>query len=328
MSDSVRFETTISKIMMPDDANLAGNVHGGELLKIMEEASLICAQRFLAKNSDAATDHSIRAALARVDTVSFKAPGKIGECMTANASITFTSSRSIEVLVDVWGESSSGDRRHTNSARYWYVPIKLLVKLPNTILGVVPVAKFTALSADEEAAGAARYAATKASRAQRDELIRATAADDLDTHARRCELSQLVLPSDCDNFNFLRGGILMKQMDNCAGLAAFRHCRSNVVTASVEAIDFRVPVRIGNMVRILAVPTFASARSLEIEVVVLAEDLLTGEVKRSVTAFFIFVALTNTGAVKDVPPITPQTPGDVARFQAGAARYEARKQRR
>jgi acyl-coenzyme A thioesterase 7 len=321
-------ETSIARIMLPDEANLAGNVHGGSILKLIEEAALICAQRFLVETiremqlRTSAERASVRAALARVDTMSFKAPAHIGECMIATARVAFTSARSIEVAVSVVAENAAGAKRHTNTATLIYVPIELQVTPTVAILGVVPPKKLV-LSAEAEASGQARYAATKASRSES-----ASNGEELLKHPDRCELSQLVLQSDCDQFGFLRGGVLMKLMDNAAGICAFRHTRSNVVTACVEAIDFRVPVRVGNLIKVVALPSFASTRSLEIELCVSAENLLTGDVTRSVTAFFIFVALTSAGAVKDVPPLTPTTPDAVARFAEGARRYELRKQRR
>jgi acyl-coenzyme A thioesterase 7 len=321
--------STIAKIMLPDEANLAGNVHGGSILKLIEEAGLICAQRYLVRTiaemrlRTSAERASVRAALARVDTMAFKAPAHIGECMVATAHVSFTSAHSIEVMVHVVAENAAGAKRNTNSATLVYVPIQLQLSPTVEIIGVVPPKKLV-LAPDAELVGQARHAALKASLQNQ----RSVSGDEILRHVDRCELSQLVLPSDCDQFGFLRGGVLMKLMDNCAGIAAFRHCRSNVVTACVEAIDFRVPVRVGNLIKVVALPTFASARSLEIELCVSAENLLTAEVKVSVTAFFIFVGLTATGSAMTLPPLTPSTPDAVERFTQGARRYELRKQRR
>ena len=143
------------------------------------------------------------------------------------------------------------------------------------------------------------------------------------------ELSQVVLPSDCDAFGFLRGGVLMKLMDNASGVVAVKHCRTNVVTVSLEAINFSEPVRKGELVHVTAFATFTSSRSLEIEVIVDAENVLTG-VKRFCTssAFFIFVSLDQNHRPLPLKPLEPQTAEEVTRFAEGKARYEARKSRR
>mmetsp|Transcript_7566 Transcript_7566/g.11979 ORF Transcript_7566/g.11979 Transcript_7566/m.11979 type:complete len:151 (-) Transcript_7566:478-930(-) len=84
-------------------------------------------------------------------------------------------------------------------------------------------------------------------------------------------LTQVMLPSDCGEFHIVYGGTLMKLMDNASGMVAVRHCRSNVVTACVDALDFISPVALGSVVCVNAKATFASSRSLEVVVTVTAE---------------------------------------------------------
>lgn len=251
----------------------------------------------------------------------------IGECAVATAHVKFTSNASVEVHVAVHAESASGRKRHTNHAELWYVPVRIQLK-PAKLLGIVAVPKLV-LPAEDEARAFERYRAQKEARAGREVVLR-NRADALEsTLMSRCELSQLVLPSDCDQFGFLRGGILMKLMDNCAGIVAFRHCRTNVVTVSVEATDFRVPVQLGSLIRVVAFPSFASSRSLEIELIVSGENVVTGEkCDCTTTAFFVFVSLDKHGAAQNVPPLEPKTPAEQARFEEGRQRYELRKTRR
>lgn len=291
---------------------------------------MICAQRFLAHHGlGVEPDDCVRAALARVDQMSFRAPMHIGECAVATAHVKFTSHASVEVHVDVHAESAhSGRKRHTNHADLWYVPVRIQLKPPK-LLGIVAVPKLV-LAAEDEQRALARYQFQKETRAGREAVLSSRVASSLDMSLEaRCELSQLVLPSDCDQFGFLRGGVLMKLMDNCAGIVAFRHCRTNVVTISVEATDFRVPVPLGSLIRVVAFATFASSRSLEIELVVSGENLVTGEkVDCTTTAIFVFVSLDKHGASQNVPPLEPKTPAQQARFEEGRQRYELRKNRR
>ena len=87
----------------------------------------------------------------------------------------------------------------------------------------------------------------------------------------------------------------MKLIDNAAGVVAARHCRNNVVLASVENIRFHTPVRIGNLIIIYGKITLTSRSSMEVQIEVKAEDLLTGRKHHTLTAYFITIALDANG---------------------------------
>jgi len=149
-------------------------------------------------------------------------------------------------------------------------------------------------------------------------------------------LIQLMLPSDCYSNGAVQGGVVMKLMDNAAGVVAARHCRSNVVTAAIDVINFRAGARNGQTVSIFARSTFTSGRSLEIEVMVEAEGVLDcshpagGEREPIVcnTAIFTFVSLDEKGKVQPIPQLEPTTEEEKARFEAGKQRYEEKKESR
>ena len=82
--------------------------------------------------------------------------------------------------------------------------------------------------------------------------------------ASTSQLVQLMLPSDCTSNGTVFGGVVMKLMDNAAGVCAVRHCRSNVVTASLDALDFIAPIHNGDIVHVTATPLFTSGRSMEV----------------------------------------------------------------
>ena len=83
--------------------------------------------------------------------------------------------------------------------------------------------------------------------------------------ASTSQLVQLMLPSDCTSNGTVFGGVVMKLMDNAAGVCAVRHCRSNVVTASLDALDFIAPIHNGDIVHVTATPLFTSGRSMEVK---------------------------------------------------------------
>lgn len=323
---------TTSRVMLPDDSNPAGNVHGGSTLKLIEETALIAASRHLARGENADADGQlIRAALARVEETSFLGPIYIGDIARVEANVSYCSKRSLEVTVDVFAERAHrGEQVQqvlTNHAVLWYVAV--LIGKDNKVTGLTDVPPLeNSEHADPD--GQKRYEAQKALRAARDESLRARLESPrLPLSVPNAELSQVVLPSDCDSFGYLRGGVLMKLMDNASGIVAVKHSRTNVVTVSLEAINFDQPVRIGELVHVQAFATYASKRSLEIEVIVDAEDVLTGNRRYCTSsAFFIFVSLDEKHRPIEIRPLDPKTESEKRRFEEGKERYEARRSRR
>ena len=120
----------------------------------------------------------------------------------------------------------------------------------------------------------------------------------------------------------------MKLVDNAGGIVATRHCRTNVVTASIDAMDFLFPSQVGDLLHINAVPTFASSRSLEIIVSVEAEKLMTGEKHLCCHARLTFVSLGVDARPQPVPALCPTNEMEARRFAAARERYEKRKLQR
>lgn len=144
----------------------------------------------------------------------------------------------------------------------------------------------------------------------------------------RVEMTEIVLPSHANNLGTAFGGQIMSWMDVAAAVAAARHARRVAVTASVDAIQFLAPVHRGDAVVLRSEVTYVGRTSMEVSVTVDAETLLTGEVRRTVEAFFTFVAVDESGRPAPVPPLAPETDEERARFQAGAARAAERRGRR
>ena len=139
------------------------------------------------------------------------------------------------------------------------------------------------------------------------------------------EMAQVMLPNQANPAGFVHGGELMKLMDNAAGVVAARHCRNNVVLASVENIRFHTPVRIGNLVIIRGKITFTSRSSMEVQIEVEAEDLLAGRKLHALTAYFIMVALDAKGKPTEVPPLILDTEEEEKLLNEALVRYKTRK---
>lgn len=138
-------------------------------------------------------------------------------------------------------------------------------------------------------------------------------------------MAQLMLPEQANPAGFVHGGELMKLMDNAAGVVAARHSRANPVTAMVEDINFHTPVKVGELVLVHAKVTFVSRSSMEIKIEVDAENLLTGEKRRALSAYYVMVAVDLKGKAVEVPPLIVITEEEEKLFNAGLERYQQRK---
>src|SRR5579864_4330254 len=142
--------------------------------------------------------------------------------------------------------------------------------------------------------------------------------------ASRTEMTEVVLPQDANVFGNILGGRVMHLVDIAAAITAHRHCRSMAVTASVDHIDFRNPIRIGEVITLKASLNRAFHTSMEIGVKVFSEDILTGEKKHTTSAYVTFVALDEDHRPKPVPPVIPQTAEDRRRYREALVRRKQR----
>jgi len=141
----------------------------------------------------------------------------------------------------------------------------------------------------------------------------------------RVEMAQVMLPPDANPSGNIHGGTIMKLIDTAAGIAAMRHCRSNVVTASMDRLDFHEPVFIGELVVLRASVNYAGSTSLEVGVRVEAENLMTGNIRHTNSAYLTMVALDENRTPTKVPELIPETDEEKRRFEEGRMRAEHRK---
>lgn len=140
--------------------------------------------------------------------------------------------------------------------------------------------------------------------------------------------TSLVSPPDTNIHGTMFGGKLMAYIDDVAAIAAMRHSRRAVVTASNDSIDFLHPVHQGNAVCLEAFVTYAGNTSMEVFVKVVSENLLTGERNVCAISFLTFVALDENGNPTPVPKIIPETEEEKQLYETAKERLEIRKRRR
>ena len=138
------------------------------------------------------------------------------------------------------------------------------------------------------------------------------------------EMTEIVLPSDTNAIGTIFGGKVMAWIDIAAAIAAGRHARRVVVTASIDALHFLAPVKVGHILHIRAMVNFASRTSMEVGVRVDSENPLTGERMHTASAYTTFVALNDLGRPIPVPGVDAETPEEKRRYSEAQKRRQAR----
>jgi acyl-CoA hydrolase len=137
-------------------------------------------------------------------------------------------------------------------------------------------------------------------------------------------MNELVLPNDTNTFGDLMGGKLMYWMDIAAYLAAAKHCNSAAMTASVDNISFKTPIKLGNVICIEAIVTRAFTTSMEIHLKVWNQNMISQTRVLSNEAFFTFVALDENKHPKKVPEIIAETEEEIKYYDGALRRRQLR----
>jgi uncharacterized protein (TIGR00369 family) len=138
--------------------------------------------------------------------------------------------------------------------------------------------------------------------------------------------AQLMAPQDANAAGNVHGGVIMKLIDDAAGAVAYRHARSNVVTVSIDRLNFLHPIFVGDLVTFKASINMAGNTSMDIGVRVEAENLITGQVRHTASAHLTYVALDAHSKPKPVAPLIIETQEEERRFREALARKEIRRQ--
>jgi acyl-CoA hydrolase len=147
--------------------------------------------------------------------------------------------------------------------------------------------------------------------------------------ASATEMTEIVFPNDANPLGNVMGGRVMHWIDICAAIAAGRHAKTPVVTASVDQIDFHRPVRVGGVLSIKASVNYAHRTSMEIGVKMWSEARANGERSHVASAYLTFVSLDpDTGTPRRVPPVIPETEVEQRRHDEAIERRRRRLARR
>lgn len=136
--------------------------------------------------------------------------------------------------------------------------------------------------------------------------------------------ARLMMPTDANVMGNVFGGAIMRYMDEIAAIVAWRHAGTNVVTASIDRMNFYAPVYVGNLLVLKAAVNYVGTTSMEIGVRIEAMDPSTRKPTHTGSCYLTYVALDGKGHPTPIPPVIPSTPDEKRRFEAALARKRLR----
>ena len=136
--------------------------------------------------------------------------------------------------------------------------------------------------------------------------------------------SRLMIQTDANVMGNVFGGAIMRYMDEVAGIVAFRHARTNCVTASIDRMNFWAPVYVGNILILKSSVNYVGHTSMEVGVRIEAQDWKTGKVTHTGSCYLTFIALNGRGRPTTVPGLVLETEEEERRFREGLARRKLR----
>ncbi len=140
----------------------------------------------------------------------------------------------------------------------------------------------------------------------------------------RVTLEQFMMPEHANFNGQVHGGVIMKLVDEAAGLSAMRHARRHCVTVAIDSVTFLSPVEVGQLVTCSASVHYVGRTSMEVGVTVTAEDVLAARLTHTNSAYCVYVALDAQGRPVEVPELLLETEEERERWEAGRRRQEQR----
>ena len=137
-------------------------------------------------------------------------------------------------------------------------------------------------------------------------------------------ISEVMMPHMANGVGNVHGGVLLGMIDRVGAVAAIRHARRVCVTVSVDQVDFREPIHLGELVTMHAMVNYTHRTSMEVGVRVETENLVTGVRRHTNSCYLTYVAIDDVGRPVAVPPVLPETEEERRRFQAAERRRALR----
>jgi acyl-CoA hydrolase len=295
--------------VFPQYAGAPGQIYGGRMMDWIATAGTLAASR-VARGP---------VAVGAMDEIDFLHPVRVGEIAILRARVEYVGRTSLEVGVRVYAENAATGERHvTLSSHLAFVAIDEAAH-PRPVGTRIAPADAGEAAVTEAAQG--RREARRARLASRAERAREV-EDETEGFRWRLEQQRFVFPEDALHGTLMFAGRLLLTVDEVAAILAVRYARAPLATASMDALEFYAPIRVGDMLTLRGALTRVGTRSMEVALQVLAEAPFTGDVRHTCTAYLTFVKLRGAGG--PLPPLAAATPVEAREREAADKRQAAR----
>jgi acyl-coenzyme A thioesterase 7 len=330
-------------MMGPDDTQMFGLVHGGSIMQVIEEAGTILSTQYCNRigtslETDAGPPEEIVTVSACVEKIKFMNPMLVGDLAEVHAEIGYTSPHSVQVIIDVYARSiAKAKRKLSAQAKLWYVP---LTRGKVQRVANVPPRTYTRGNPRVQEEGRVSYERLKELRQTLRTSLQSTSLNFLQPHetyapepgtVAHCtaHMAVPIHPSSCwAGERYMRGGVVMKWMDECASLAGTFHTTYYCYTAAVDTIVFLRKAFVGSLLAIRARPIFIGKKSMDVQITVDELVLDTGKKvdrNRMAEAFFTFFSFDENRNLRDFPPLKLITDEEKELNEQRRKLYEQRK---
>jgi acyl-CoA hydrolase len=268
--------------VFPQYAGAPGQIYGGRMMQWIATAGTLAASR-VARGP---------VAVGAMDDLEFLHPVRVGEIAILRARVEYVGRTSLEVGVRVYSESPASGARHVTLASHLaFVAIDEAARPRPVAARIVPADTGEVVVVERAQARRQARRARLAARAERARDV----ADETEGFEWRFEHRRFVFPEDALHGTLMFAGRMLLTLDEAAGILAVRYARAPLATASMDALEFYAPIRVGEMLTLRGALTRVGTRSMEIAVQALAEQPFTGEVRHTCTAYLTFVKLKAAG---------------------------------
>lgn len=325
--------TMMTKLIRPSHTDSRGYVYGGQILSWIDIIASIAARR-----------HTENSCVTRsVDAVHFLHPIHAGDVVVFKATVNRSWKTSMEVGVRVEAESPfSGKREFCCHAYLTFVALKTGEEnnVPKVVPSVIPntaseIRRFeTAERRRQKRLQLAKESTPSIALREKLLSVRAfdpvvhfsniTSGESKEMFSTYGEIVELVLPQHANTLQITFGGQIMEWMEYCAVVCALRMSRSNLLTASVDTLQFIRPTYVGNVITVRGVVTTTYKSSMEVYVTVAAEDIKTGEIQFTNDGFFTVVAVDDKNCPVNVGNVLPKDKAEITASNEAQDRRMAR----
>ena len=307
-------KNSMIQFVYPEHANNLGTLHGGRLMDWIMLIGAITSSRF----------SKCTTLLGATDSIDFINPVKVGDIVMLDSWIEYVGSSSLEIVVRAYSDNiESGEKKFITLSNLAFVAIGENGKPKAIDKKIIPQNKKEEMIIQK--AKNRRQRRLPEIEKRKEKVL--NAVDETEITRFNLRTTRSVMPEDAFYGNYMSVGKLLKYIDESAAILAMRYAKGVLVTGSLDNLFFYSPIKIGEVVTLNAGITYVGSTSIEVAIKVESEDLETGQLNHTCTAFLTFVHIDNKGNTMPVPKFKPETPYEIREWKEAEVRRNIRRKR-